>query len=339
MMQTISPKYPNIKNDLDSLYHVMDHMPTGEFQIRDTLKDVFQKVGLDSSKTFFLFDHYLYFEPYKNNAIFTGFMFPVGCSKQYLKFFPNFTLSFDNKTKFNCVMNKPRYQRKIISVWLANYFDSSKFNYTKSWDTNFNELKKFLSRYNLDLENKDLDFNWIDYLSNPSNNYLKETTNAEVFNNALYPTIFSNTSVSIVSEPINNELGCMITEKYINAVYAGTIPLVDGYLIGEMLDKIGFDIFNDIIDYSYHYEKNSLVRIKKMLDSNKQLLNNSADIIQNDTIKQRLTANFHLIRDLEKLAKNVIFNLNSYENIQRYKELSVNFNSEITKFVNQVIKP
>jgi hypothetical protein len=131
----------------------------------------------------------------------------------------------------------------------------------------------------------------------------------------------------------------MITEKYINAVYAGTIPLVDGYLIGEMLDKIGFDIFNDIIDYSYHYEKNSLVRIKKMLDSNKQLLNNSADIIQNDTIKQRLTANFHLIRDLEKLAKNVIFNLNSYENIQRYKELSVNFNSEITKFVNQVIKP
>jgi hypothetical protein len=52
-----------------------------------------------------------------------------------------------------------------------------------------------------------------------------------------------------------------------------------------------------------------------------------------------LIENFQLIRNPKKLGKNVIFNLNSNESIQRYKELSVNINGEIIKFVNQVIEP
>jgi hypothetical protein len=339
MIQIISPKNQIIKKELDPLYHVMDHMPSGNFKNKNTLKDLFNNNGLDSSKTFFLFDHYLYFEPFRDNSLFTGFMFPVGCSKHYFNVLPNFTLSFENKTKFNCAMNKQRQQREVTSIWLANNFETSKFNYTKSWYPNTEKQKFLINSYKLNLENKDLDFNWVDYLSNPLNNYLKNTSNAEVFNNAIYPAIFADSAVSIVLEPITSEHGCMITEKYINAVYAGTIPLVDGYMIGEVLSKIGLKTFKDFIDYSYQFETNPIKRIIKMLDNNKQLLDNCAEVIQNKDVQQQLIENFQLIRNPKKLRKNVIFNLNSYESIQRYKELSVNINGEIIKFVNQVIEP
>jgi hypothetical protein len=311
-------------------------MPAGQFTNTNTLRTLFNSKGLNDNDTFFLFDHYLYFEPYKNNSLFTGYMFPTGWSNHYLQVIPHFKLSFDNKTTFNCVMNKSRYQRIIASIWLANHFDPNTFNYTKPWTTNKNQ-QKFIDFFLLDLDNKDLPTQWVDYLDNSPNNYLKNTTNAEVFANCLYKNIFANSAVSIVLEPVSSELGCMITEKYINAVYAGTVPLVDGYLIGETLKKVGFEIFEDVINYSYQYETNPLIRVKKMLDDNIVLLQNCADVITKVHVQDRITANFNLVRESNKLGINVLYNLNSAENIEHYLELSTNNPTHIIKFINQFI--
>lgn len=337
MLIPISPKSYDIPDKLQSIYFVNDHMPFLKFEDRNSLLTIFNKKNLDPYATFFIFDTYLYFEPFRNNSLFTGFSYPYKVCVQYLNELKDFTLSFEDKTKFNCVMNKQRYQRILASTWLANNFNVNKFNYSKPWESTSVARKFICYKANINLEDKDLDSKWYEYLDTTPAQWFKNTTPVRVFKNALYSNIFSNSSISIVLEPVSSESGCLITEKYVNAIYSGTIPLVDGFCIGNILSRIGLDTFPDLIKYDYQFEVDPLRRVARMLNDNKQFLQSSADILQNKEIKERLTNNFMLLRNPNKLLKNIVYNLNSAEAMDTFKKLTFGYKTDLINTVNDAL--
>jgi len=337
MLISISPKAYDIPNILQSIYFVNDHMPHLKFEDRNSILTIFNQKNFNPYSTFFIFDTYLYFEEFRNNGFFTGHGYPYNLCLQYLNELPDYSLEFDNKTKFNCLMNKQRYQRIFASNWLANNFNTNKFIYSKPWESTA-VTRKFISiKANLILEDIDLKYNWHNYLDSVPENYLRNTNHARLFKNGLYPSVFSESSISIVLEPISSEKGCLITEKYINAVYGGTIPLVDGFCIGNILSRIGFDTFTDLINYGYQFEVDPLRRVARMLNENIEFLRSSPDLIKNKEIQERLTNNFMLLRSPNRLLRNIIYNLNTVEVMDNFKKLTFGMGTNLISTVNEVL--
>lgn len=68
--------------------------------------------------------------------------------------------------------------------------------------------------------------------------------------------IFSTSAVALISESSDFQRGAAYTEKSLFSVLALNFPIwIGGYKQAEYWEKLGFDVFNDVIDHSYqHYD-------------------------------------------------------------------------------------
>ena len=90
--------------------------------------------------------------------------------------------------------------------------------------------------------------------------------------------LYSTTKINIVTETQYTETPGIITEKTLFALLAGQIPIVIGYFgIVDHCRKLGFDMFDDIVDNSYDM-LDDISRLDQALIRNKELLIDTPDL-------------------------------------------------------------
>ncbi len=322
----------------DTVYLVKDHIPDIEDYVSftnigsgDTIKYF---LDYNTQEKLFVFDYYLGFEDYEDN----GFFYPgffIGCISQYrdridpTAFEPN----WERKTvPLNCLLNKERIHRVLVSNWIFKNYDWQKdLIYSQSWNKSNTRRQRYAEQlfhkhYSSD-PNKvfnQLSPNWFSFRNEDASKY-QYKDNVEIFNESLYPEVFSKTAISIVTEPDFWINACAITEKYINAVIGLTIPIVTGYKIYDKLNAIGFDTFEDFINTEYQYEKDPTKRVIDMMEFNKEVFSAATNLIQTPEIQRRLLKNREHLFDTESIRTLSRKNLNSEkaENLFRSRTGSI----------------
>jgi hypothetical protein len=162
-----------------------------------------------------------------------------------------------------------------------------------------------------------LEHHWIDYDSNALLNGTNNSSEETNFTHSNYVGPMCNiTAISVVLEPVFWEHASIATEKYMHAIYGGTIPLVSGYKIYDSLAILGFDTFSDIIDTSSQYELDPVIRIWNMLENNKNLFSHWQDLISDPHVQNRILKNLTLLQNPEQIFMNSL-KLNSKQSLSR----------------------
>jgi len=320
MHNIIRPDKPPVIDLMSNTCIVRDHMPALNYNLREcNLKDNYgfntiQQIlnNIMPHVDTLIFNDYHYIDGFEDYKVFYTEGFFNREAFSYINLEKQNTVDLENKTKkFNYLTNKPREPRFLTSCWIANnYKNHNEFNYTQSYSySDFKYvLDKFILVESLELKSKMLPEKWIstgllnelsdkkflgkEYGQNNYNFY-------DVMKDQVTPTVFS-----IVMEPVFWENGCMLTEKYINAILGGTIPIVNGYRVYEVIEEMGFDSFKDIIDTSAQYETNSTLRIINLLENNKQQIDNAMFTIKDKTIQKRIANNIKILENYDyNLAK------------------------------------
>lgn len=108
--------------------------------------------------------------------------------------------------------------------------------------------------------------------------------------------LFSTSSVSLITESARFELGAVFTEKTAYAVLGLTLPIwIGGYRPAATWQRMGFDIFEDVIDHSYQDYNTLFERCYYAFANNLELLTNKA---QTAKLRQQLLPRLEKNRDL-----------------------------------------
>lgn len=131
--------------------------------------------------------------------------------------------------------------------------------------------------------------------------------NALAYRDILYDKVFKHCALSIVPETSFRDRGYGPTEKTLQSIYAGQFMIWAGpWKPAEVLEKIGFDVFHDIIDHSYQYIEHPGQRIAEAFIRNQSLIN---DIERQRELRikhhARLQHNLDLARDIDQLISNI----------------------------------
>ena len=330
-------------------YFCTDAQPWPEFKIdtvltveqsiaqwidKNTIEDLLINAKTTVGQHFFIFDHYCYLERFENNSCFVPDFLISTMFSYSNKSVP--VIDFSKKRKqVSCPMNKLRFNRVLASCYFANQDNLESLNYTQSWTesdakTILYELLQ-LGKLN-DWENSGVPVQQLDKYFIPDTSLDQERQTRDQYVDIVLD-ITSNivlpSAISIVLEPIFWEPGCIITEKYLIAIYNGTIPVVDGYRVYECLEAMGFDTFSDIIDTSSQYEKNPILRAWNMLRDNQTVFDSGLDLINQPEIQQRILNNIKHAQQPANCLKNFLERRNSTELIEKFcnilKTESTNF--------------
>ena len=342
--QVISPRVASKIDTTVDFFVIHDHMPSVNFTAtsqslddarieyfgQNTIVDQFNNQGLNHNDYFFIFDTYLNFDDFKSN----GYFYPNWLLKtaiDYQKFSLDHTIDFAQKQySVNCVMNKIREPRLLTSCWFSNNKIDGLL-YTQSWtsthSTAVNQLDELLQLGNIidwthefGPDVRMLDCHWIDHKGNAPSHYQKNSSNQENFFNSKIKKIFDTTAISVVLEPVFWEHGSIASEKYMHAIYGGTIPLVSGYKIYDSLTTLGFDIFSDIIDTSSQYELDPILRIWNILENNKRLFLQWQELMSDPHIQNRILKNLTLLQNPKQIFMNSL-KLNSEQSLSKIVSL------------------
>jgi hypothetical protein len=115
-----------------------------------------------------------------------------------------------------------------------------------------------------------------------------------------------HTAVEIVNETIwFPDPGGIVSEKYLNSVYGFNFPVIISVShTVTYLRKLGFDMFDDIIDHSYDTITSPTIRLVSALNSNLHLLKDRDKTISAwQQCQARMHKNVKLAKDLEKYYK------------------------------------
>ena len=337
--QIINTGTKSINPDVD-VFVMFDHMPEvimnpssghslDECRIKyfgkNTIVDLFTNQGLDYTNHFFILD-YVGLDNFDQCSFFYP-TFLLSTVIDYHQFSPDHKIDFaQKKYSTNCAMNKSRPARLIASCWFRNN-NIDGLQYTQSWDADDSSLTQQLDDL-LQMGNL-IDYthehgpatimlarNWVDHQGNTPDNYDFNNPNEENFFNSQLRLKFDTTAISVVLEPVFWENGCNITEKYVQALYGGTIPLVNGYCVYDKLNVLGFDTFSDIIDTSSQYELDPVLRIWNMLEKNKNVFEQWQHLISDPQIQTRIVNNLNLLKTPTVLFNNML-KLNSSDSLQQ----------------------
>ncbi len=186
--------------------------------------------------------------------------FPIFLASECKEFIDQDIRPFwEGKTRiFNFSINKPRIHRKFLLQEIERLGLTS-YRHSLAWKYNpINDIKvtdyKFGPEIKEDLGIKNGNFK-----------------NAETYNKLL-KKVYENTCVSIITEPCFYEKEAIITEKTLMALMGGTIPLwFGGWKNAQALAKLGFDVFEDIVDHSYETLEDPYDRCTQSLERNLHL--------------------------------------------------------------------
>ena len=213
------------------------------------------------------YSHTLLFDMHLHDDIFVKYnplCIPFFCATTVKEFqkeniIPNWT----NKTKtFNFMINKPRLHR-IRLLELVEQLNLTNYTYSLPWQEN-------------------------PFTSLPVTNYMIGTEtqmtqgirsgsirNSQNYKQLLQKTVFEPSCISLITEPTYIEKEALITEKTIMSIYGGNIPIwVGGWRCADSMQRLGFDVFDDIVDHSYQTLEDPLQRVRNSITLNKKLLSN-----------------------------------------------------------------
>jgi hypothetical protein len=95
-------------------------------------------------------------------------------------------------------------------------------------------------------------------------------------------TLYAESFVEIVGEPVFMMPGITVTEKYLNSVYGFNFPIIlSGAGTVAHLRGLGFDMFDDVIDHSYDDISSHMSRLVAAIDLNRRLLEDTVHAKQN----------------------------------------------------------
>mgnify|MGYP003651313602 CR=1 FL=1 len=221
-----------------------------------------------------------------------------------------------NDTIFNFIINKKQINR-FLCIKLVEFFKLSNFNYTWSGVDNhfdmsgiikeldalgnnapFDENTRFKILTPINLEPKFFDSKKSKIIANTCvHDY---GGNKWTWNNGLN-NVFGQSAVSLITESLRYQKGAVFTEKTAYSVMGLTFPIwIGGYQQAQAFEKIGFDVFNDIVDHSYQHYDTLIERCYYAFEKNLQLLTD-----QNYTYNlrnlcmDRLKNNFELLRNFQ----------------------------------------
>lgn len=338
----LQDSFPRVQPDtlsLDSSFadskiiSIIDHMPhVNSIQLyvddkerffQNTIVELFDAANIDFREKIFVFDSYMCFDDFDlEQCIFTNdwlFNHPV---QEFLKELPDWhTVPQTTPTKkLAAIMNKVRPNRLIASTILANMFELSDIDYSFSLiGTSCASIviEEMLSKCSYDLDvTKLLPEKW----AGPK---LTTGTDAETFCKFLYDQVFSSAAISLITEPTFFENGAHLSEKTLMSVYSGHFPIwVGSYKAAECAERLGLDIFSDIIDHSYQYIEHPGKRSVEAVLRNIDLLTNlEMQIDLRNTMYKRFNDNLKLMRDLDKLRAVMREKFNSH-NLDLYDYLT-----------------
>jgi hypothetical protein len=216
---------------------------------------------------------------------------------------------------FNFMINKPRLNREFLLV-LIKHFGLDNYTYSLCWKkTNINRYK-MLANTNSDLYKQIINNTQVDI---PEKSYAfghevfldqglqsGRTKNGENYVGLLKDTLFEPSCVSLITEPSFYERETLKTEKTIMAIYGGTLPIwVGGWAIPESMRRLGFDVFDDIVDHSYErmvdpwdrayyaVEKNlhllrDVDRTRKFIQNNRARFQHNLDLVHRNVFMEDL---------------------------------------------------
>ena len=282
--------------DLDCVY-VMDHLPEKELDYSSSRQQLQQEhfgqncwLENNNSNTAWIFESYLHMQV-------PGPVLFVNVTISFTKDIPTVTPG-DKKYKFSAWLNKPRHHRMLVSSWINKNFTQD-FEYTSQ----FNVADDGITDYKLFIDEL--------YPSLPKRWQDSPPRSSSVFD--------------IVTEPNFYELGHHWSEKTEHCILDYCIPILHGYGACDGMKKLGFDMFEDIVDYSSQYIVDPYVRTQKLMDDDIQVLQNAYDYT-ND-VRQRLAENHRLLVGLGSY----LHLLNSEEDIVFFRELMYNTSNEKLK--------
>jgi len=361
--QVIRPNFSSVLDPTVDFFAILDHMPHVEFSHgqsldntkikyfgKNTIRDRFIDQGLNFQDYFFIFDTYLNLEDFKINSYF----YPnwlLHTAINYQLFSSDCTIDFTKKThSVNCVMNKQRSARVLASCWFANN-KVDRVLHTQSWTNTdhaiLNHLNRLLPLGGLSAppmgpDVRLLDQQWIDSEMFALNQEKSKISIAPCYNNMVnffnsaVRQVFDTTAISVVLEPVFWEHGSIASEKYMHAIYGGTIPLVSGYKIYDSLATLGFDTFQDIIDISSQYELDPILRVWNMLEKNKKLFLQWQELISDKQIQKRIINNLTLLRNPEQIFMNSL-KLNSKQSLAKIVTVKNGLNSLGFHYLKQLL--
>jgi hypothetical protein len=312
------------------LYKWGDHSPflgiehVSELDLESKRQTLFGRCDIDQfltsehSEAAIWFDTYLSIELQTKDAnkIFLPTVFIKFCDDFKKHFGDDWSWSTQRTRAVACAMNKPRYFRLIASCWLANYRDQIDFDYTQNWDPE----ERVPGLYEILQIGGIKDWTGTggpDLLQLPEHRIgpFDDIGIVDSFL-ALYENVYRRAASAVVIGAVCWEWASEICEKYLYAVYAGCIPLVQGYGVYDRLQALGFDTFDDIIDISSQWERNPIFAAWNLWERNKDFFANAKDIVSDPAVQRRLRSNLTLTQDLLRLKNNAINNLNDIASIE-----------------------
>ena len=192
-----------------------------------------------------------------------------------------------NDSIFNFIVNKKQINRYLL-IKLVEYFKMQSFDYTWSgigatfdmthiiqeWN-DYNLVSKFSPELlsfilsPIKIPEKFVHFNTPSDKTFAIVNY---GSNVYTWEN-IFRNLMGKTAVALISESASYEKSAVFTEKTLYALLALNFPIYIGcYRNAEHLEKIGFDVFSDIIDHSYQYYDSLFERCYYAFYNNLKLL-------------------------------------------------------------------
>ena len=200
---------------------------------------------------------------------------------------PSSDQSYQTQHTFNFMINKKQINR-FLCMKFVELFELTKYDYTWSGvDTKFdlssvlNELDQLGNRSPLTTQQKSYILNSIQiptkFISSAgekrSESHITYWSNPWVWKHVVN-LMFSSSAVSLITESLSFQKGTVFTEKTVFALLGNTFPLWVGGGINQAQEfkKMGFDIFDDVIDHSYQHYTTLIERCYYAFERNLHIL-------------------------------------------------------------------
>jgi hypothetical protein len=249
-------------------------------------------------------------------------------AKQYSEVFQNLKLDFSKKKyALNCCSNYPRPHRLVASCWLANYGSQFQFTHTQSWNQSdfLDQLDELLQigsvidyTHSFGPTVKMLDKSWKGRTS--PKNYAGDTNNSINFEQNIKDLV-DQSVFSLVLESGTWEKQLAFTEKYLNAIYGGTIPVLFGFGSYDIVENMGLDSFKDIINTSNQYEPNLVTRTWKILSDNATVFTHATELIKDPQIQKRIQNNLNIVKNYHDWLVKSILSCNSHAAMEKFLKI------------------
>ena len=270
------------------------------------VKTLLENSACDPMKHLVVFDHINHDDELYNYNLLCMPIFLAAEAKEFES--RNIQPNWSNKTRaFNFMINKPRLNREFLLI-LIEHFKLNNYTHSLCWkqvilsrdkmiaNTKSELYKQIINNTEVNIPEKSYTFGQEIFLDQGLR--YGQIRNGENYAGLLKDTLFEPSCVSLITEPSFYERETLKTEKTIMAIYGGTLPIwVGGWAIPESMRRLGFDVFDDIVDHSYERLADPWDRAYHAVEKNLHLLQDidrTRKFIQNN--QARFQHNLDLVR-------------------------------------------